>query len=85
MLLGRPWLRDVKMSHNWGNNIITIQGTNTIRTIHVTKKVGAPTNYPKVLVCYDFHSRIFDICHRTRIVFNRNHTCPYISLVRLTY
>jgi hypothetical protein len=59
MLLGRPWLKDVKMYHNWGNNIITIQGTSTIRTIHVTKKVGAPTNYPKVLVCYDFHSRIF--------------------------
>jgi hypothetical protein len=26
MLLGHPWLRDVKVSYNWGNNIITIQG-----------------------------------------------------------
>jgi hypothetical protein len=26
MLLGRPWLRDVKMAHDWGSNIITIQG-----------------------------------------------------------
>ncbi len=24
MLLGRPWLRDVKVAHDWGNNIITI-------------------------------------------------------------
>jgi hypothetical protein len=24
MLLGRPWLRDVKMAHDWGSNIVTI-------------------------------------------------------------
>jgi hypothetical protein len=62
MLLGRrPWLRDVKVSHDWGNNIIIIQGTGRVRTIHVTKKLGAPTKRPEVLVCYDhFHSRIFD-------------------------
>jgi hypothetical protein len=24
MLLGCPWLRDAKVSHNWGNNIIVI-------------------------------------------------------------
>jgi hypothetical protein len=58
MLLGHPWLRNVKMSHDWGNNIITVQITNTIKTIHVTKKLGAPTKRPKVLVCYDFHSKI---------------------------
>jgi hypothetical protein len=60
MLLGCPWLRDAKVPHNWGNNIITIQGTNTIISILVTKKLGAITKRPKVLVCYDFHSRIFD-------------------------
>jgi hypothetical protein len=26
MLLGRPWLRDVKVAHDWGSNIVTIQG-----------------------------------------------------------
>jgi hypothetical protein len=25
MLLGCPWLRDVKVSHDWGINIVTIQ------------------------------------------------------------
>jgi hypothetical protein len=40
MLLGRPWLRDVKMAHDWGNNIVTIQGNETIRTIIVTKHLG---------------------------------------------
>ncbi len=24
MLLGRPWLRDAKMAHDWGSNIVTI-------------------------------------------------------------
>jgi hypothetical protein len=31
-----------------------------VRTIHVTKKLGAPTKRSKVLICYDFHSRIYD-------------------------
>jgi hypothetical protein len=24
MLLGRPWMKDVKMAHDWGSNIVTI-------------------------------------------------------------
>jgi hypothetical protein len=89
MLLGRPWLRDGKMFHDWGNNINTIQGNDIVRTVHVTKKLGAPTKHLKVLVCYDFHYRIpdkrgFDVCHRTMTVFNRNHSCSYIILVKST-
>ncbi len=60
MLLGCPWLRDVKVSHDWGNNIIIIQGINTIKTIFVTKKLGTTTKCPEVLIRYDFHSRISD-------------------------
>jgi len=26
MLLGKPWLRDAKVAHDWGSNTITIQG-----------------------------------------------------------
>jgi hypothetical protein len=58
ILLGHSWLKDVKVSHDWGNNTITIQGVDTILTIPVTKKLGTPTKCPKVLVCYDFHFRI---------------------------
>jgi len=54
------WLRDVKVSHDWGNNIITIQGAGTVKTILVTKKLEAPTKHLEILVCYDFHSKIFD-------------------------
>jgi hypothetical protein len=55
MLLKHPWVRDAKVSHNWGTNVVIIQGIGTIRTIHVTKKLGVQTKRPKVLVCYDFH------------------------------
>jgi hypothetical protein len=58
MLLDCPWLKDAKVFHDWGNNIIIIQGANTVRTILVTKKLGKPTKHPKILVCYDFHSKI---------------------------
>jgi hypothetical protein len=41
MLLGRAWLRDAKVTHQWGNNVITVQCNGTIRTIYVNKKLGA--------------------------------------------
>jgi hypothetical protein len=40
MLLGRPWLRDAKMAHDWGSNTVTIQENGIIRTIIVTKHLG---------------------------------------------
>jgi hypothetical protein len=76
--------------HDWGNNTIIIQATNTIKTIPITKKLGAPTKHPKALVCYDFHSKIYDeeedlmFVIEPRLFFNRNHSCCYISLVEST-
>jgi hypothetical protein len=32
-----PWLRDVKITHHWGNNIMTIQRNGTVKTIVVIK------------------------------------------------
>jgi hypothetical protein len=60
MLLGCPWLRDAKVSHDWGTNTNTIQGTSIIKTTPITKKLGVQTKRPKVLICYDFHSKILD-------------------------
>jgi len=48
MLLGHPWLSDANVFYDWGNNIIIIQGIDTIKTILVTKKLGTPTKRPKV-------------------------------------
>jgi hypothetical protein len=48
------------MSHYWGNNIIIIEGTRTVKTIFVTKKLETPTKRLEVSVCCDFHYGIFD-------------------------
>jgi hypothetical protein len=60
MLLGRPWLRDVKVAHDWGSNTITIQRNKTIRTIIVTKHLGVEVRRPKMLLCYDYQNGITD-------------------------
>ncbi len=49
MLLGRPWLKDAKMAHDWGSNIVTIQGNGIARTIIVIKHFGGEARKPKVL------------------------------------
>jgi hypothetical protein len=46
MLLGEPWLKDVKMAHDWGTDIVTIQGNGTIKTIIVTKHLGGEVRRP---------------------------------------
>jgi hypothetical protein len=46
-------LRDAKLAHDWGSNIVSIQGNGTIRTIIVTKILGGKVKRPKVLLCYD--------------------------------
>ncbi len=58
MLLGRPWLRDAKVAHDWGSNTITIQGNGTVRTITVTKHLGGEVRRPKILPCYDYQNGI---------------------------
>jgi hypothetical protein len=40
MLLGRPWLRDAKVTHDWGDNVIIVQGNGTVRTISINKNLG---------------------------------------------
>jgi len=56
MLLRGPWLRDVKISHDWGTNIIAIQGNGIVKTIAVPKHMSSQTKCPKVLLCYDFQN-----------------------------
>jgi hypothetical protein len=54
MLLGRPWLRDVKVAHDWGSNNVTIQGNGTLKTIIVTKHLGGEIRKLEMLLCYDY-------------------------------
>jgi len=60
MLFGRPWFKDSKVTHDWGNNMITIQGNGTIRTIVVIKHLGINLKRPKVLLCFDYKNGIID-------------------------
>jgi hypothetical protein len=53
MLLERPWLRDAKVTHDWGNNVIIVQNNQKIRIILVNKKLGVETRRSQVLVCYE--------------------------------
>jgi hypothetical protein len=46
MLLGRPWLKNAKVFHDQGTNIITILGTSILKTTHVIKKLGVQTKRP---------------------------------------
>jgi hypothetical protein len=37
MLLGRPWLKQAKTHHDWGNNILTIIANTKIVTLSIEK------------------------------------------------
>jgi hypothetical protein len=60
MLLGISWLKDAKEAHDWGSNIVTIQGSGIVRTITITKHLGNEVKRPKVLLCYNYHNGITD-------------------------
>ncbi len=53
MLLGRPWLKNAKVTHDWGNNVIIVQGNGIVKTISINKKLGVKTRRLQVLICYD--------------------------------
>jgi hypothetical protein len=58
--LGRPWLRDAKVAHDWGSNVVTIQGNGIVRTFTIIKHLGGEARRPKVLLCYDYQNGITD-------------------------
>jgi hypothetical protein len=58
MLLRRPWFRDAKVSHDWGKNVITIQGNRIIKTISFNLKLGAETRKPQIFAYYDLLERL---------------------------
>jgi len=41
MLLRRPWFKNAKVTHDWGNNVIVVRGNGIVRTISVKRKLGA--------------------------------------------
>jgi hypothetical protein len=43
MFIGRPWLRNAKVIHDWGENLITIKGNEVIQMISATKHLDPYT------------------------------------------
>jgi hypothetical protein len=39
MFLGRPWLKQIKIHHDWGNNILTIIADTKTLTLNIEKWV----------------------------------------------
>jgi hypothetical protein len=60
MLLNCPWLQDAKVTHDWGNNLISIEGNGTVRTITITKHLDSNTKHPEVLFYYEFVNEVID-------------------------
>ncbi len=58
LLLGRPWLRDAKVAHDWGSNIVAMQGNGIIKTIIVTKHLGGDVRRQEMLLCYNYQNGI---------------------------
>jgi hypothetical protein len=54
MLLRRLWLKVARIAHDWGNNIMTIQGNGTVTTIVMTKHLGVEVKQLEVLLCYNY-------------------------------
>ncbi len=52
-MLNRPWLCNACIIHDWGNNLITIEGNGIVQTIAVTTHLGSNTKRHQVLMCYD--------------------------------
>jgi hypothetical protein len=46
-------LHNACIIHDWGNNLITIEGSGTLQPIIVTKHLDSNNKHPKVLLCYD--------------------------------
>ena len=60
MLLGRPWLRNAKVIHDWANDQVQIMGNGTVKTVKINRQLGYEAVTPHALVCYNFAEGITD-------------------------
>jgi hypothetical protein len=52
--VGRPWLKDAIIAHDWEENIVMNQRNNIVRIIVVTNDLGVEVKWLEVLLCYDY-------------------------------
>ena len=60
MLLGRPWLRNAKVIHDWANDQVQIMGNGTVKTVKINRQLEYEAVTPHALVCYNFAEGITD-------------------------
>ena len=60
MLLGRSWLRNAKVRHDWADDQIQIMGNGTVKTVKINRQLGYEAVTPHALVCYNFAEGITD-------------------------
>jgi len=60
MLIGHPWLHNVKVTHDWGNNLVTIDGNGIMHTIVMNTNLDSNMKWLKVLFGYDFVNGVID-------------------------
>jgi hypothetical protein len=56
----------LKVAHNWGSNIVTIQRNGIMKTITITKHLGGEIRKLEVILCYDYQN---GITHEEDIIF----------------
>ena len=54
VLLGRPWLRNAKVIHDWANDQVQIMGNGTVKIVKINRQLGYEAVTPHALVCYNF-------------------------------
>jgi hypothetical protein len=59
-MLKRPWLKDAKLTQDWGIKMITIQRNDIICIIIVTFIMDNSIGRLNFLLCYDFQNGIID-------------------------
>jgi hypothetical protein len=58
--VGRSWLKDVKITRDWENNLMTIKINGTVKIIVVTNHLGVEVKWLEVLLCYDYQNGIIN-------------------------
>jgi hypothetical protein len=58
VLLGCPWLINAKVTYDWSNKVVAIQGNGTVKTISVNQQIRPRPKLLEVLVCYNFVERL---------------------------
>jgi len=76
MLFGCPWLHKTKVTDDWGNNMITIEGNGIMHIIVVTKHFDGNMKWPIIFLYYNSIDGVIDEEEDVLLATN-----PYFSTI----